>query len=77
MWTVGFVISHKNNEKRRALLPEDLKYIKNLGCIYIEKGYGESIGLKDSDYQGVKFVSREEVLKCDVIVDVKLGVQTI
>lgn len=73
MRTVGFVISHKNNEKRRGLLPEDLKNIKNLDYIYMEKGYGESIGLKDSDYEGVKFVSREEVLNCDVIVDVKLG----
>ena len=73
MKTVGLLISHKNNEKRRALLPEDLKYIKNLDCIYMEKGYGERIGLKDSDYNGVKFVSRENVLSCDVIVDVKLG----
>ena len=59
MRTVGFVISHKNNEKRRGLLPEDLKNIKYLDYIYMEKGYGESIGLKDSDYEGVKFVSRE------------------
>lgn len=73
MKSVGFVISHKSHEKRRALLPEDLKNIRNLDCIYIEKGYGESVGLKDADYQGVKFVSREEALKCDVIVDVKLG----
>lgn len=73
MKTIGFVISHKNNEKRRALLPKDLKHIKNLDYIYMEKGYGESIGLKDSDYEGVQFVSREDALKCDVIVDVKLG----
>ena len=25
MKTIGFVISHKNNERRRALLPDDLK----------------------------------------------------
>lgn len=73
MKTVGFVISKKNNEKRRALLPEDLPRIKNLDCIRLEKGYGASIGLSDNDYQNVKFVSRDEVLNCDVIVDVKLG----
>lgn len=73
MRTVGLVISHKNNEKRRAILPEDLDKIKNLNNFYFEKGYGESIGLNDSDYKGVNFVSREEALKCDVIVDVKLG----
>lgn len=73
MKTVGLVISHKNNEKRRALLPEDLNKIQNLDYLYLEQGYGESIGLKDSDYSGVNFVSREKVLECDVIVDVKLG----
>lgn len=41
--------------------------------MFFEKGYGDSIGLKDSDYKGANFVSREEALKCDVIVDVKLG----
>jgi len=73
MRTVGLVISHKNNEKRRALLPEDLTKIKNLDYIFFEKGYGESVGFKDSDYKGANFVSREEALNCDVIVDVKLG----
>lgn len=75
MKTVGFVISHKNNERRRALLPEDLKNIKALGQLYFEKGYGESVGYTDDDYLkcGVNIVSREDVLKCDVLVDVKLG----
>lgn len=73
MKTVGLVISRKNNEKRRALLAQDLKKIKHLDYLYFEQGYGESIGLSDSDYKGASFVSREEVLKCDVIVDVKLG----
>ena len=38
---VGFVISHKNNEKRRALLPKDLNKVRQLGSIFFEKGYGE------------------------------------
>ena len=46
MKTVGLVISHKNNEKRRALLPEDLDKIKHLDYLFFEKGYGDSIGLK-------------------------------
>lgn len=73
MKTVGLLISHKNNEKRRALLPEDLCKIKNISHLYFEKGYGESIGYSDNDYKGANFVTREKVLKCDVIVDVKLG----
>ncbi len=75
MKTIGFVISHKNNERRRALLPDDLKNIKNLEYLYFEKGYGESVGFDDSEYlkYGVKLVSRKEILNCDVLVDVKLG----
>ena len=75
MKKLGFVISHKNNEKRRALLPEDLKNIKNLDCLYFEEGYGESVGYADAEYAacGVHIVSRKEALDCDVIVDVKLG----
>lgn len=75
MRTLGFVISHKNNEKRRALVPGDLAKIRNLDQMYFEKGYGESVGYSDSEYAacGVKIVSREEALSCDVIVDVKLG----
>lgn len=72
---VGFVISHKNNEKRRALLPKDLKKIGNIGSICFEKGYGESLGIRDEEYAalGAAVVPRREALDCDVIVDVKLG----
>ena len=73
MKTVGLIISHKNNEKRRALIPEDLNKITNLNNLYFERGYGESLGLSDSDYIGAKFVSRAEALNCDIILDVKLG----
>lgn len=75
MKTIGFVISHKNNERRRALLPDDLNNIKNRQNLYFEKGYGESVGFNDEEYlkHGVNIVSREEILECDVIVDVKLG----
>ncbi len=75
MNTVGFLISHKNNEKRRALMPEDLDQITNLGNLVFENGYGESLGFSDEEYKakGVKFAAREEVLRSDVLVDVKLG----
>lgn len=75
MKTMGLVISHKNREKRRALLPDDLKVIHNAENLYFEKGYGESVGYSDEDYRshGCKIVSREEALNCDIITDVKLG----
>lgn len=76
MKTVGFIISHKNGEKRRAILPKDIKAnIKNPQQLYFETGYGESVHISDDEYKavGCHIVSREEALNCDVIADVKLG----
>ena len=75
MKTIGLLISHKNNEKRRALVPKDLDAIKNKQNLYFEKGYGESVGITDEEYleKGVNIVERKDVLNCDILVDVKLG----
>lgn len=75
MHTIGFVISHKQNEQRRALLPKDLKLIKNVGQLFFEEGYGSNLGYSDELYkaEGAQVVSRARVLECDAIVDVKLG----
>ena len=60
MNSVGFLISHKNNEKRRALLPEDLSRINCLDSLLFEEGYGESLGITDAEYteKGVRFAPR-------------------
>ncbi|WP_458463042.1 N(5)-(carboxyethyl)ornithine synthase [Paenibacillus sp.] len=73
--TMGLLISHKNNEKRRAILPEDVKLLRNPDMLYFETGYGDSVNYTDQDYidAGVHVVSREEAMKCDIITDVKLG----
>lgn len=76
MKTIGFIISHKNGEKRRAILPNDIKKnVQNPQQLFFEKGYGESVGVSDEEYieAGCSIVSREEALACDVIADVKLG----
>jgi N5-(carboxyethyl)ornithine synthase len=76
MKTIGFVISHKDGEQRRGLLPQDIvKNVKNPGQIYVETGYGETLGVHDEEYKqaGCKVVSREQALSCDIIADVKLG----
>ena len=74
--TIGFLISHKNGERRRALLPSDIiKNVKHPECLYFEKGYGMSVGVSDDEYAacGCTVVERDEIFKCDVITDVKLG----
>ena len=75
MKTIGFVISHKNGEQRRAILPEDITALKHPGQLYFESGYGLSVGASDEDYTaaGCHIVSREEAMACDIIADVKLG----
>lgn len=75
MKTIGFPISHKENENRRALLPEDIRQLKHPEQLYFETGYGEVLGLDDDDYrkEGASIVSREEVLSKDIICDPKIG----
>lgn len=75
MRSIGLPISHKENEKRRALIPEDIKNIKNKEYIFVEKGYGKILGYDDEAYKkaGVNVCSREEILKKDIICDPKIG----
>lgn len=75
MKTVGFPISNKENELRRALVPAHIKNIKNKNQLFFEKGYGAVLGYSDEDYemQGGHIVSRDEVLSKDIICDAKIG----
>lgn len=75
MKTIGFPISHKENEKRRALVPSDVQYIKHPEQVFIEKGYGDVLGFSDEDYTlyGIRVEPRKSVLKKDIICDPKIG----
>ncbi|MFL6675149.1 MAG: N(5)-(carboxyethyl)ornithine synthase [Massilia sp.] len=75
MKTVGLMISTKENEKRRAMLPKHVARIKNRDMLYFETGYGESFGHADDEYRqaGAHVVSRDEALGNDIIVDPKIG----
>lgn len=75
MKKVGLPISTKENEKRRALLPSHIQYIKHPDLIFIEEGYGEVLGFSDELYSqhGVHVVSRSKVLEKDIICDPKIG----
>lgn len=74
MKTIGYLISHKNHERRRALLPNDAATIQHRAMITVERGYGEALGYSDDDYldSGVSVAPRLQVLDCDALVDVKL-----
>lgn len=73
--TMGFPISHKENEMRRAIVPDDLGKIEHREYLYFESGYGEVLGYSDEDYlrYGIHIATREEVLSKDIICDPKIG----
>lgn len=75
MKTVGLPISHKENEKRRALVPSDIQFLKYPEYICVELGYGKVLGYSDDDYSrfGIQVQPREIVLQQDVICDPKIG----
>ncbi|MEW9094173.1 MAG: N(5)-(carboxyethyl)ornithine synthase [Clostridiaceae bacterium] len=75
MREIGFLISPKENEERRAIVPKDILNLKNADMLYFQKGYGEVLGISDEEYikAGANVVTIEEVLKKDVICDPKIG----
>ncbi len=75
MKTIGFPISHKENENRRAMIPYDVKKLSHPEMLYFEENYGYVIGFQDEDYidAGANIASRSAVLKCDIICDPKIG----
>lgn len=74
MKTMGFIISHKENERRRALIPSDLEHIKNRKYLYFEKGYGQVLGYMDSDYlnQDVNIVERAVAFGQQIVCSLKI-----
>ncbi|MGM9876378.1 MAG: N(5)-(carboxyethyl)ornithine synthase [Bacilli bacterium] len=75
MRTLGFVISKKENEKRRAIVFEDIKKIKNKKYVYFEEGYGNILGFSDDDILklGCNILDSEKIYDCDIICDPKIG----
>ena len=76
MKKIGFLISEKENEKRKAIVFDDLKKIENRKSIYLQKGYFDDFGYSDQDIIniGANVCEKDEIIKnCDVIIDPKIG----
>jgi len=75
MKTIGFMISTKENEKRRALLPKHISAVRNRSQLFFESGYGAPFGHDDNEFRqaGANVVAREAVLMKDIICDPKIG----
>lgn len=75
LYSVGFPISNKENERRRAIVPEHISLMNHPDCLYFETGYGEVLGISDDDYKkcGCHICSHDEVLTKKIICDPKIG----
>ena len=75
MKKIGFIKSNKENENRRAITYNDIKKVKHKEFLVFEENYFDVFGISDSKIKelGCSVVSRDEVLKCDVICDPKIG----
>lgn len=75
MKTVGFPISDKENENRRALLPKHAACFEHPEKLVFEYGYGDVLGIPDNEYinAGVRMACLEDVLNQDIVCDPKIG----
>lgn len=76
MKKIGFLKSEKENEKRVAIIYEDLKKIEKVKNLYFQKGYYKDFCIQDSDIErlGANVMEKGEVIDiCDVIIDPKIG----
>lgn len=75
MKTIGFPISPKENENRRAIIPEDIKKLSHPELLYVETGFGDGLGISDNDYKavGCNICSHEETIQKDIVCDPKIG----
>lgn len=75
MKTIGFPISHKENENRRALIPQDVVKLAHPEALFFEENYGEVLGISDQEYinAGANIACRNKILAKDIICDPKIG----
>ena len=75
MKSIVFLISNKEHEKRRAIELKDIDKVKNKDFLVFQTGYGIELGYTDEELmdKGCKIANRENVMKCDIICEPKIG----
>jgi N5-(carboxyethyl)ornithine synthase len=73
MNTIGFVISNKENERRRAILPKHLAQIRNKELVFVEEGYGKPMHISDAEFRdaGVNVVNTKDAYAVDIVCNPK------
>lgn len=75
MKTVGFPISPKENENRRAIVPEDVNLLSHPEFVFVESGFGDVLGISDEEYTaaGCNICTHEDAIRKDIVCDPKIG----
>jgi len=70
---IGIARENRPEEKRVIIRPDELKGISSAHSVFVEKGAGEGIKIKDEDYEkvGVKVVDKKKVYSCPLVVRIK------
>lgn len=73
--TLGFPISSKENENRRAIIPEDIAKLDHPEYVYLENHFGKVLGIDNEEYlrAGANICSHEEAIRQDIVCDPKIG----
>ena len=75
MKTIGFPVSTKENENRRAIIPADIVRLSHPETIFVESGFGKVLGISDEEYEavGCRICSHDEAVEKDIVCDPKIG----
>jgi len=70
---VGIAAENRPEEKRVILMPDELKEIASSHSVFVEKGAGIGIGIKDSEYKkaGATIGDTKKVYSCKLVVRLK------
>ena len=77
--TIGFPVSHKENEKRRAIMPDHVSGINHPDRLFFEEGHGLVLEIPNKEYAryGCIIAPRRRSLSRMLFVTRKLGMLTI
>ena len=70
---IGIAAENRPEEKRVIFMPDELKEIASSHSVFVEKGAGIGIGIKDGEYKniGVEISDAKKVYSCKLVVRLK------
>lgn len=75
---IGIAAENRPNEKRVILRPDELREISSSHTVYIERGGGRGIGIKDAAYEksSCKIAEAKKIYSCPLVVRLKEPIET-